>query len=136
MAAPKVYGFNTGFVRHYRGVERLHAEDLGLLWGHYVLDEIHAGLQTRAVQYWRDKRGHEVDFVFVGRGKAPIAIECRIGSVNFNEANLAAFRRGHPAGVNLVVAADVTKPFVEKRAGLRAEFVGLDTLIRRLGGTG
>ena len=134
VAAPKVYGFDTGFVCHYRGVERLRAEDFGLLWEHYVLNEIHARLQTRAVQYWRDKRGHEVDFVFVGRGKAPIAIECKIGSANFNGANLAAFRRGHPEGANLVVAADVTRPFVEKHAGLRVEFVGPDSLIRRLGG--
>jgi predicted AAA+ superfamily ATPase len=134
VAAPKVYGFDTGFVCHYRGVERLRAEDLGLLWEHYVLNELHARLQTRSIRYWRDKRGHEVDFVIVPRGKPPTAIECKFAAGNFDAANLAAFRRTHAAGVNLVVAADVRTPFAETHAGLRVEFVGLDTLVRRLGG--
>ncbi|MGH8703521.1 MAG: ATP-binding protein, partial [Burkholderiales bacterium] len=42
IAAPKVYGFDTGFVCHHRGIERLRAEDIGLLWEHYVLNEMHA----------------------------------------------------------------------------------------------
>jgi predicted AAA+ superfamily ATPase len=132
IAAPKVYGFDTGFVCHYRGVERLRGEDFGLLWEHYVLNEIHARLQTRVIHYWRDKRGHEVDFVLAGRGKSPVAIECKASSANFDATNLAAFRRRHPAGANLVVVADVNKSFVEKHAGLRVEFVALEELIRRL----
>lgn len=134
IAAPKVYGFDTGFVCHYRGIERLRAEDFGVLWEHYVLNEMHARLQTRAIRYWRDKRGHEADFVVAGRGKPPVAIECKASSANFDATNLASFRMQHPEGANLVVAADVAKPFAEKHAGLRVEFVGLDGLIRRLEG--
>ena len=134
VAAPKVYGFDTGFVCHYRGVERLRPEDIGLLWEHYVLNEMHARLQTRSIRYWRDKRGHEVDFVLAARGKPPTAIECKSGSANFDASNLAAFRKAHPEGANLVVTMDVKTPFVEKHAGLRVEFVGLEDLIRRLGG--
>ena len=38
----------------------------GLLWEHYVLNEIQANFQTRRVNYWRDKREHEVVFdVFI-----------------------------------------------------------------------
>jgi len=136
IAAPKVYGFDTGFVCHYRGIERLRPEDFGLLWEHYVLNEMHARLQTRAIRYWRDKRGHEVDFVVAGRGRPPVAIECKASSANFDATNLASFRTQHPEGANLVVAADVAKPFVEKHAGLRVEFIGLEGLIRRLGGSG
>jgi len=132
IAAPKVYGFDTGFVCHYRGIERLRAEDFGLLWEHYVLNEIHARLQTRSVRYWRDKRGHEVDFVVAGRGKPPVAIECKATSANFDGTNLVSFRKQHPEGTNLVVAADVKTPFVEKHAGLRVEFTSLEGLIRRL----
>ena len=132
IAAPKVYGFDTGFVCHYRGIERLRPEDFGLLWEHYVLNEMHARLQTRAIRYWRDKRGHEVDFVFVERGKPPVAVECKASSANFDAGNLASFRKRHPEGANLVVAADVVKSFVEKHAGLRVEFVGLEGLIHRL----
>jgi predicted AAA+ superfamily ATPase len=133
IAAPKVYGFDTGFVCHYRGIDRLRAEDFGLLWEHYVLNEIHARLQTRAIHYWRDKRGHEVDFVLARRGSPPIAIECKATAANFDATNLASFRKRHPAGANLVVATDVKKSFVERHAGVRVEFVGLEELIRRLG---
>jgi predicted AAA+ superfamily ATPase len=34
-----------------------------MLWEHFVLNEIIARSQSREVFYWRDKRGHEVDFV-------------------------------------------------------------------------
>ncbi len=132
VAAPKVYGFDTGFVCHFRGVERLRAEDRGLLWEHYVLNELHAHLQSRAIQYWRDKRGHEVDFVLRRRGADPLAIECKASSASFDARNLAVFRRLHPKGKNLVVAPDVKRPFREAHAGLEVEFVGLDALVARV----
>ena len=132
VAAPKAYGFDTGFVCAFRGIERLRAEDRGMLWEHYVLNEMHARLQTRTVQYWRDKRGHEVDFVLRRPGAQPVAIECKSTSANFDVSNLAAFRRAHPKGKNLVVTTDVTKPFRETHAGLEIEFVGLDGLIGRI----
>lgn len=40
--APKVYGFDTGFVKTFRGWGELRDEDLGQLWEHYVLNELHA----------------------------------------------------------------------------------------------
>ena len=132
VAAPKVYGFDTGFVSYFRGVDRLRAEDRGALWEHYVLNEMHARLQTRAIQYWRDKRGHEVDFVLRRPGAQPLAIECKATSANFDASNLAAFRRAHPKGENLVVAADLTKSFREEHAGLEIEFVDPDGLIARI----
>lgn len=136
VAAPKVYGFDTGFVCRHRGIERLRAEDIGLLWEHYVLNEIHARLQTRAVQYWRDKRGAEVDFVLRRRGAAPVAVECKTSSAHFDAGNLAAFRKLHPGGPNLAVARDVRRPFKEKHAGIEIEFVDLENLIARLARTG
>jgi predicted AAA+ superfamily ATPase len=63
VAAPKVYGFDTGFVSYFRGWYSLRPEDLGLFWEHYVLNEIHAHFQTRRINYRRDKRGHEVDYI-------------------------------------------------------------------------
>ena len=44
IAAPKVYGFDTGFVCHYRGWTSLRPDDLGRLWEHYVLNELCAHL--------------------------------------------------------------------------------------------
>jgi hypothetical protein len=134
LAAPKVYGFDTGFVCHYRGVERLREEDLGLLWEHYVLNELHARLQTRAIQYWRDKRGREVDFVLRRRGAPPAAIECKLSSAAFDPGALTAFRALHPEGANYVVTRDAPRPFTETHAGLAIEFLDPETLASRLGG--
>jgi len=45
VSAPKVYGFDTGFVCYYRGWQELRPEDFGVLWEHFVLNEIMANLQ-------------------------------------------------------------------------------------------
>jgi len=134
VAAPKVYGFDTGFVCQLRGIDRLRRDDIGFLWEHYVLNELHARLQTRAIGYWRDKRGHEIDFVLARRGRPPLAIECKASSASFDASGLAAFRRAHPEGLNLVVAPDVDRPFNETHAGLRVEFTGLEGLVGRVQG--
>jgi hypothetical protein len=80
--------FDTGFVCYHRGWHQLRREDLGLLWEHYVLNELHAHLQSRRVLYWRDKRGHEVDFIWQPRGGAPIAIECKWSAADFDPTAL------------------------------------------------
>ncbi len=95
--APKVYAFDTGFVCYYKGIEKLRNEDLGFLWEHYVLNEIFAQLQTREINYWRDKSGHEIDFVMVKkRGQIPIAIECKWSDKDFNVKNILAFHKHYP----------------------------------------
>ena len=134
VAAPKVYGFDTGFVCHYRGWNALRAEDRGLLWEHFVLNEIHGRLQRRDLRYWRNKQGAEVDFVLPGRGeRAPVAIECKWKADTFAPAALSAFRRIYPDGPNFVVATDVDTPFKRTLDGLEVEFVSLERLIERLG---
>jgi len=107
VSAPKVYGFDTGFLCYYRGWSTLRETDLGPLWEHFVLNELYARTQRREVRYWRDKRGHEVDFIVAGRGTAPTAIECKWKAGAFDPASLLAFRRGYPKGPNFVVASDV-----------------------------
>src|SRR5256886_3158391 len=58
--------------------QELREEDLGALWEHFVLNEIMARLQSREVFYWRDKRGHEIDFVLASRRKRQIGrASCR-----------------------------------------------------------
>jgi predicted AAA+ superfamily ATPase len=42
VSAPKVYGFDTGFVAYYRGWQELRREDLGIFCEHFVLNEIMA----------------------------------------------------------------------------------------------
>lgn len=132
VAAPKVYGFDTGFVCYYRGWKELRDSDAGHLWEHFVLNEIHAATQSRAVRYWRDKQKHEVDFIWAPPGQMPLAIECKWRAAEFDPRNLRAFRRLHPDGANIVVAHDVDKPFGRDYAGLDVRFESLNGLITRL----
>jgi predicted AAA+ superfamily ATPase len=137
VAAPKVYGFDTGFVSYYRGWDTLRAEDLGILWEHYVLNEIQGRLQHRTPRYWRSKRGAEVDFVMPHRGeKGPTAIECKWKAASFDAAALAAFRRLYPEGENFIVATDIDTPYRRAYDGFEVEFVSLDQLIARLSSPG
>jgi uncharacterized protein len=98
VAAPKVYGFDTGFVCAMRGWDQLRSEDLGYLWEHLVLNELQAGLPHPGIGYWRDKRGHEIDFVLPGRGMRPLAIECKWQADRFDCVNLISFRSAYPHG--------------------------------------
>lgn len=132
ISAPKVYGFDTGFVCYYRGWRELRREDRGMLWEHYVLNEIQGRLQIRNVLYWRDKRGHEIDFVIAARGKPPVAIECKWSATDFDPRNLKLFRERYPEGDSLVAAADVEKPFIRNYKGIDVKFVSLTGLIDAL----
>ena len=41
-AAPKVYGFDTGFMAYYRGWDSIRPDDRGCFWEHYVLTHLSA----------------------------------------------------------------------------------------------
>ena len=129
VAAPKVYGFDTGFVAHYRGWSELRPEDYGNLWEHVVLNELQAASQLREIRYWRDKQGHELDFVLPGTARAPVVIECKWKAGAFDPANLLLFRKAYPQGVNLVVASDVDQPFTRTHRGLKVRYVGVENLV-------
>jgi uncharacterized protein len=133
VAAPKVYGFDTGFVCYHRGFTALRPDDMGLLWEHFVLSEIHGRLQRRSLRYWRNKRGAEVDFVLPRRGGAgPIAIECKWQAGSFDPSALLAFRRVYPQGASFVVAADVERAYTRTYSGAQIDFISLDDLIARI----
>lgn len=134
VAAPKVYGFDTGFVCHYRGWDSLRDEDLGLLWEHFVLNEIQGRLQSRTTRYWRNKHGAEVDFVLPRRGDGAIAVECKWTAGSFDPSHLTAFRRLHPGGENFVVCTDVDTPYSRGYGDFEVTFSPLEHLIERLSG--
>lgn len=124
IAAPRVYGFDTGFVCHARGWSALRDDDLGILWEHAVLNELSAA-RMRKVKYWRDKQGHEVDFVIDESGRPPTVIECKWTADRFDPAGFLCFRRAYPAGTNLVVAHDVSRPYTRRFGGLAVRFAGI-----------
>lgn len=132
VAAPKVYAFDTGFVCFQRGWNALRVDDLGLLWEHFVLNELQAHLQRRPVNYWRDKGGHEIDFILSQRGQTPTAIECKWTANGFETANLSAFRRQYREGLNFVVSRDIERSFTRTYGDIRVEFVSLPALIERV----
>src|SRR3972149_1709076 len=74
VSAPKVYGFDTGFVCYHRGWHELRREDLGLLWEHLVLNELQAHLGRPPIHYWRSKHGNEGGCVIASRRRPPPAI--------------------------------------------------------------
>lgn len=130
IAVPKVYAFDTGFVCFHRGWERLRHDDLGTLWEHYVLNEIHSCLPERSVFYWRDKQKHEIDFILPGRGAAPpVAVECKWSADRFDPGNLLIFRRLYPKGASFVVANDVKESFTRSYRGVAVRFVSLEGFI-------
>ena len=107
--APKVYGFDTGFVRVMAGWDALRREDLGRLWEHYVLNELQGRVPTAPIRYWRSTKHQEVDFVIARGERPPLAIECKWSADGREDlAGLKAFRRAYPKGESLVVASNIT----------------------------
>lgn len=132
VSAPKVYGFDTGFVAYHRGWSSLRPEDKGALWEHLVLNELHAALGRAPLHYWRSRHGNEIDFVVALRGRPPITVEAKFSVEEFEPANLRAFRNRYPEGLDFVVAANVERSFVRRYGKLSVRFVGLPELVRRL----
>lgn len=125
LQAPKVYAFDTGFVCHHRGLDRLSDSDLGPLWEHLVLNELVAHRQGEPVHYWRDKQRHEVDFILAQDPRAPTAIEVKWKAEAFDPANLRIFRNAYPDGKNLLVAQDVDQPYSRRFGNLHVRVIGL-----------
>jgi uncharacterized protein len=132
IAAPRVYGFDTGFVRVFRGFADVRPEDEGELFEHLVLNEIHARMQKRSVMYWRTKRGEEIDFVLAEAKDQTHAIECKRCGDDFDPRALRVFRELHPGGRNYVVAMDVTRTYERRYGELTVRFVDLPTLVEEV----
>lgn len=130
VAAPRVYGFDTGFIAYHRGWVPLRRDDYGPLWEHLVLNELHAATQRREVQYWRTKSGHEVDFILATRKASPMAIECKWSQDAFDPAAMQAFRLRYPKGENVLAAADVKRESRRRIGGLEVRVVGLAQVAR------
>lgn len=127
VAAPKVYGFDTGFVAFAKGWNTLLNEQAGILLEHWVLNEFHSIVQQPVLNYWRDKAGHEIDFVWSQRGQSPTAIECKWQESLFDPSSLKSFRNRHPKGENLLVTSERKDIATIKKNGLTVTVVGPTT---------
>ncbi|EKD77341.1 MAG: hypothetical protein ACD_42C00368G0002 [uncultured bacterium] len=131
ISAPKIYGFDTGMVCFAKGWHTLRPDDMGLLWEHYVLNEIHGQLQTRDILYWRNKQHHEIDFIYCKNRtqQNPTAIECKWNVDQFAPDNLMVFRKRYSMGDNYVVGHNVKEKFQKKWGELIITFINLTDLI-------
>lgn len=138
VSAPKVYGFDTAFVCFAKGRHELRMEDTCLMWEQCVLNEIQGQLQTRVINYWRDKRGHEIDFVIPNRSKDSLtAIECKFTITEDSITpsivkNFASFRKNYPQGENFVIANNVDTPFKRKFGNIILNFANTKDLVKKL----
>ena len=132
ISAPKVYSFDTGFMCYYRGWDKIRKDDLGVLWEHFVLNEMLAQTQSRKIFYWRDKQKHEIDFVLSRNKLEPVAIECKWSAHDFDPSNLKIFRRNYPNGSNFVVCSDVNKAYSKRYDNILVKFVSLKDLIKTI----
>ena len=113
---PKVYGFDTGFVTFVRGWDPLRPQDHGILWEHVVLEHLQAYVPNEPIRYWRDKAGHELDFVFARRRDQVDVVECKWDASEFDPAALRVFRSFYPHGQNYLVSP-LTGSAYSKRFG-------------------
>jgi hypothetical protein len=122
VSRPKVYAFDTGFVTFVKGWESIREDDRGILWEHLVLDELRAREDERAIGYWRDKSGRELDFV-VRRTQGRVdAYECKVNPDNFDPGALKAFRSLYPEGRNFACSPWVDSPFERRYGNLPVAF--------------
>ena len=124
---PNVYAFDTGFVCCHKSISELRPDDYGFLWEHLVLNELTLNLQSRRINFWRDKRGHEIDFVIVKKG-VPIAIECKWKSSDFEVDAMLSFKKIYPKSRFYAVCGDMKGSFVKKIKDIDVEFIGLEKI--------
>ncbi len=132
VSAPKVYAFDTGFFCYARCWKELREEDFQVLWKQLVLNEMYSRVQSPDIHYWRDKRGHEVDFVWVHRVPGIVAIAAQWRAHDFEPYNLRAFRYHYPNGPNWVVCRDVGQGYIRPSGKLNLDFMNLEEMNRRL----
>lgn len=132
VAAPRLFGFDTGFVCYHRGWSELRPDDMGILLEHMFLNEVHAHGASFAVHYWRDKAHHEVDFVLLRRGGHPIAVECKASERAFDATGLAAFRRRYPDGANWLVIPEGEGTWTTTVRGIDVEVIPLTEVDKAL----
>jgi predicted AAA+ superfamily ATPase len=123
---------DTGFVWYHKGWDQLRREDLGILWEHLVMNELHGFLHPRWIHYWRSKNGNEVDLVIAKRDMPLIVIECKWSADDLDARHIRAFGNRYEEGLNFVVSADVDRDFSKTYGKFEVRFVGLPRLRREV----
>lgn len=131
VSQPKVYAFDTGFVCFARGETELGATEKSRLLENLVLESLLGSQSSFEIKYWRDKRGHEIDFVIPISKQKVLTIECKSKSRNYSPKNLTVFRKSHPSGENWVVTLGDEDAEVNED-GLKIQFLSLKSFFERV----
>jgi predicted AAA+ superfamily ATPase len=126
---PRCYGFDTGFVCHEKGWNTLRNDDIGVLWEHLVLNVLQVAFGEEKVFFWRDKTGHEVDFIITENRDSVTAIECKNNPDKFRSKNLEVFRSIYPQGKNWVLAPGIKTAYKKKYDALTVDFLPLTGIL-------
>ena len=86
------------------------------------------------IGYWRDKRGHEIDFVLARRGQAPLALECKWSADDVDLINLKAFALRYPKADLRVIAYDVDRSYQRRTDAFTVTYSGLTAVLSSLNG--
>jgi len=125
---PKAYAFDTGFVSFARGWDPLRPADRGLLWEHLVVEAFQAKWPDESLRYWRDKTGHELDFVRT-RGRDEVDVyECKWKPDEFDARALTVFRGYYPKGSNYLLTPLTGRSYVKRAKEMELKVCGLDQL--------
>ncbi len=130
---PKAYAFDTGFVSFAHGWDPLRPSDRGVLWEHLALEAFQAQWPDEPVRYWRDKAGHEVDFVRTRARDAVDAYECKWDVGAFDATALKVFRAAYPKGENYLLSPLTGRAYAKKVAGLEIAVCGLEGMKNKAG---
>ncbi len=106
--SPKLIVLNTAFMTAASGYSFQEAKADRSFWGHIVESAVGAHLyNTRAtatkIHFWRDKKGHEVDFV-IQRGPHLVGVEVKSGRMR-SRSGLDAFEARFPDARTMVAGA-------------------------------
>lgn len=127
---PKCYGFDTGFVCYAKGWDTLRPEDKGLLWEHCVLDVLRTRFAEKSLYYWREKTGHELDFIVKHNTNDVAVYECKHNPDTFDAAPLVAFRALYPKGTNYVLSPLVKDAYRRTMRGQNVKFIPVDEIMK------
>ncbi|RLE05131.1 MAG: hypothetical protein DRJ06_09380, partial [Candidatus Aminicenantes bacterium] len=79
----------------------------------------------RDIGYWRDKQGHEIDFVINQKGRPLLAIECKWADKDFDPANAKVFLKHYNKAQVYVVSHNVSRPYSRRYDDFTIKFINL-----------
>ena len=70
--------------------------------------------------------------MITGKRDIANAIECKWLSTGFDAKNIKSFRNIYPKGKNIVLATDVTAPYIKHYDKIKVKFKNINTIFKAL----